>query len=483
MAYFNAQHAGRLIVLERVDDAFAHLYVESNDKNFVRVELAGTTNVTLNISPESPASATERAVFNMPFLFNQDGLPWQEANSYLLSLVENKVQRLRPTDEIRRRASRILHYKIFCELNAIDWLNFDGKRKIYRPTYRYFRSLIDSGEKSPQVINQYTGAVYNFYSYVSRHWHPIDLERVDSVQKNTLLVKSSRGHILLDVNKRSQTKKTGGVSQVALGFVRDEGENLRPLTSLELNELLEIIKGDNWSQQERLIIGIALATGARKQSVLTLRLKHLNLMKEFGARKNGDYRLHVGPGTSVDTKYNKKQVLYFPGELVNKLMVYAQSKISRERREKFISSYKRQYPSLVLPDEGDQYLFLSEQGNCFYMSRDDFRYPYVRSCPSGQVTDNIKKKIIEGASGNFPKDFCFHWLRATFGLQYYNSLLPLVQEGIIKYHEVMLMVQKRMHHENQETTENYLKLFSGSEDRIIAQEAYESLLFGALSFE
>jgi integrase len=480
MAYSNPKNKNRLIIIEKLEDAFSLISTEPNDRHVVSVDLAGVAT-KLYLSPEALTRVEDRSVYNMPFLFDENGLPWHEANSYLLSLVENTLKEKRPTDEIRRRASRLLDYKIFCEENKIDWLNFNGKRKIYRPTYRYFRHLIDS-DKVSQVINQYTGTVYDFYSYISKRWHPIDLDRVDTVEKNKLLVKASRGHILLDIQKRSQTKPVPSASHAPLGFVRDEGEDLRPLTGSELNELLEIIKSENWNQQERLIIGVALATGARKQSVLTLRLKHLDLMKKNGIRKTGDYKLYAGPGTSVDTKYNKKQVLYFPKDLVDKLKIYAQSKVSRERREKFMVLYKSRYPNLDLPVKDDQYLFLSEQGNCFYMARDDLRYPYVRSCPIGQVTDNITKKIIKSSSDKFPKDFAFHWLRATFGLQYYQSLLPLVEAGKITAHDAMLMVQIRMHHENQETTEHYLKLFSGLEEKVLAQTAYESILFEAMSF-
>ncbi|MEN1571612.1 site-specific integrase, partial [Pseudomonas aeruginosa] len=126
-----------------------------------------------------------------------------------------------------------------------------------------------------QVINQYTAAVYHFYKYVSEHWHYLDLKRVDTIKQVRLIVQSPKGAKIIDAEKRSQTRRTPPSSSVPLGFVREDGEDLRPLSNLELGALLEAINEKKWSTIERLILLTSLMTGARKQSVLTIRLKHL----------------------------------------------------------------------------------------------------------------------------------------------------------------------------------------------------------------
>ncbi len=78
------------------------------------------------------------------------------------------------------------------------------------------------------------------------------------------------------------------------------------------------------------------------------------------------------------------------------------------------------------------YLFLSDQGNCYYMASNDPRYTIVRSPQTGQVTETIKRKLQSTASSRFPKDFSYHWLRATFAYQLYQRLQPLVQEGVLR---------------------------------------------------
>lgn len=128
-------------------------------------------------------------------------------------------------------------------------------------------------------------------------------------------------------------------------------------------------------------------------------------------------------------------------------------------------------------DEDDMYLFLSDQGNCYYMAVNDPRYPIVRSPQAGQVTDTIKRKLINKASSFFPKDFSYHWLRATFAYQFYQRLQVLVQKGLLKPGEDIDFIQKRMHHESRQTTENYLKLFKMTQEKVVAQELWEKNLF------
>lgn len=478
MAYKNSDHNGRLIIIPEFKEAYANLFVNYRPQHAHPVSLIlAEPPVDLNLVPESSLQCVERHLYNMPFLLDYDGMPWREANSFLLYKAESEYLSRRPTETPRKAASRLLTYKMFCEKNNIDWLDFSGKRRAHRPTYRYFRNLADSSEKCAAVINQHTGIIYDFYSYVSKNWHEIDIDRVDTVSAVKLLFQTHRGSILVDVKKRSQTKRTPGASQTPIGYVRESGEDLRPLTNSELSEMLSIIESDSWSQMERLMIITSLMTGARKQSVLTLRLRHLSEMKNNGLQKDGTFRLRAGPNTGIDTKFNKEQVLHFPKALVDQLTTFVLSKAYKKLHAKFKTEYASKFPQLNLPTDEDAYIFLSDQGNCYYMARNDCRYPYVRSRPIGQVTDNIKRKLIKYCSEKFPKDFSHHWLRATFGYQLYQWLLPLIHSGHLKIGEEISIIQRRMHHNQRETTEKYLKLYANISEKLKAQELYESELF------
>ncbi|AKA82799.1 hypothetical protein [Pseudomonas synxantha] len=392
-SYENPAHANRLVVIPRLANAFAELHVTDCPEGGVVASISGSeTERNVFQLDEIGATGNTGHVFNFPFIFKENGLPWTEANSYLLSLIENKHSKPRPTDDVRRKASKLLDYLLFCEKSNIDWKDFSGRRPSLRPTYRYYRHLIDSSGRSGAVINQYTGVVYDFYRYVCNKWHKIDISRVDTVKKLKVMLQHVSSYKSIEVEKRALTRRIAPSSPIPIGFVRDGGENLRPLTNSQLSEVLDSIYLPNWTAQERLIVLTSLMTGARKQSVLTLRVRHLESFVEANLRSDGTYLINAGPGTGIDTKFDKEQRLYVPRQLGDDLKLWATSPSAVKRRKVFVDRM------LVIEnkvmEERDAYLFLSDQGNCYYMAEDDPRYELVKSRPSGQVTETIKRKLL-----------------------------------------------------------------------------------------
>ncbi|MEX6503379.1 site-specific integrase [Pseudomonas zhanjiangensis] len=477
MSYSNPRHEGRLVLIPHLRDAFASLHVHEAPPGAVAVPLEGDgSKIVFRL--DEVGGGSDRDLFNFPVLFHANGDPWHEANDYLLSLMRDKAPINRRADDVRRRASRLLDYLLFCEDNDLDWLDFSGARPSLRPTYKYFYHLINEGVRSNQVINQYTSVVYYFYLYVSENWYDLDMKRVDTVKQVRLIVRGSKGARVVNAEKRSQTRRTPPSSSVPLGFVRDNGEDLRPLSNRELGVFLDTIRNEKeWSAVERLILLTSLMTGARKQTVLTMRLKHLKCFTEDKLLPEGAYKLHAGPRTGIDTKFDKPQELYVPKQLAEELVTLARSSMMKKRRDKFRALMEAKHPGLSM-DEDDVYLFLSDQGNCYYMAENDPRYPIVKSPQIGQVTETIKRKLIKKAASKFPKDFSYHWLRATFAYQLYQRLQVLVEKGLMQPGEVIDFIQRRLRHESRETTENYLKLFRMTHEKVIAQEVWESKLFG-----
>lgn len=476
MSYTNPRHESRLIIIPHLRDAFASFQVNEAPPGATTVEIEGGNSLVV-FQLDEIGGENVRDLFNFPFLFHASGVPWHEANDYLLSLMRNNSSVNIRTDDVRRRASKLLDYLFYCEENDLDWLDFTGARPPLRPTYRYYYHLINEGSRSNQVINQYTAAVYHFYRYVSEFWHPLDMKRVDTIKQVRILVQTRKGVKVIETDKRSQTRRTPPVSSVPLGFVREDGEDLRPLSNQELAVFLETINTKKaWSSTERLILLTALMTGARKQSVLTIRLKHLKEFTEDRLGRDGAYKLHAGPRTGIDTKFNKAQVLHFPRQLTDELVALANSPLMKKRREKLRAQLEASHPGVTIAED-DMYLFLSDQGNPYYMAVSDPRYPIVRSPQTGQVTDTIKRKLIKKAPSLFPKDFSFHWLRATFAYQLYQRLQKLVHKELLKPGEDIDFIQMRMHHESRETTESYLKLFKMTHEKVIAQELWENILF------
>lgn len=269
---------------------------------------------------------------------------------------------------------------------------------------------------------------------------------------------------------------------IPAGFVDDEGECLRPLTNLELANLVDVINSDGWDAQERLIFLFALMTGARKQTVLTLRVKHVEALMEGLLQPEGTYILKAGPGTGIDTKNSKAQTLYVPKDLAEDLLTFIRSPFAKNRRNRFTQAYAVNYTDLEPIAQGDEYVFLSEQANCYYMAVSDPRYRFVKTRPLGAVADTLKKKLMRSVSAEFPKDFSYHWLRATFAYQLYQRLVPRLRDRRLLLGEEISIIQGRLHHERRETTENYLKLFTMIPEKLMAQEEYVDALFKLSSY-
>lgn len=212
MSYNNPLHQNRLILIPHLRDVFASLHVYKAPPGSVSLGLNGDDS-GLVFQLDEVGGGHDRELFNFPILFHANGEPWHEANDYLLSLMRDKSPLNRRTDDARRRASKLLDYLLFCEDEGLDWKDFSGARPPHRPTYKYFYHLINDGHRSNQVINQYTYAVYHFYTYVSEHWHDLDMKRVDTIEQVRIVFQGFKGTKILNTEKRSQTRRTARLVQ------------------------------------------------------------------------------------------------------------------------------------------------------------------------------------------------------------------------------------------------------------------------------
>lgn len=472
--------SSRLVLVPCLEDVGAEITTSlsiSSEVKTAKTQVVEIKNKVDSYYIEDLGSAEHHKVYNFPILLNEDLSPWEDANLYLYSKVLDNAKVDQRTDALRREAGLLLEYKMFCEERGLDIYDFSARRPVGRPSYQYFNSLIKGEgqtEVGGQTINKRTKVVFDFYKFIIKQLkYDIDLDRVETTKPKKLNLKTKVGHqYSVDVEMRSQTVPTTKHSKpVPTGFVRDGGEDLRPLSERELTMLVVALENPDFGVDERLAHYIALSTGARKQTIFTIRMRHLNNFTEDNLLPDGTYRLNAGPGTGIDTKFDKPQDLYIPKQLAEDMIVYANCELAKRRRYKF----RNKYGDII--SEDNMYLFLSPHGNCHYMAKNDPRYLQVKSRPQGNNTDNMKKKILKLTGEGFPKDFTFHWLRATFALQYYQWLLPLVAKGVLKLGDEIGLVQRRLHHSDRSITEHYLKLFMNIDDRIDAQGKYEDHLF------
>ncbi|XAW89247.1 hypothetical protein ABDK09_20985 [Vibrio sp. CDRSL-10 TSBA] len=108
-------------------------------------------------------------MYLFPFLLENDGSPWVDANAFLFKSARDFEKGFTKSEAILHKASLLLDYKIFCEEKDINLMSFAG-RKPKRPTYRYFLellSLLDKGQVTRKRLNEKTKIVYGFYKYLS----------------------------------------------------------------------------------------------------------------------------------------------------------------------------------------------------------------------------------------------------------------------------------------------------------------------------
>lgn len=423
-------------------------------------------------------------VYYQPFLVSSKGIPWFEANYFLFYSASNQLPGFRNNEDVRRKASILLEYREFCDDknlsdivgNSIELsiYDFTSLRPINRPTYRYFIYLRDVKGVNYRTLNMKTKLIYDFYKFLSEILSfPIDLEKVSKTSKEFYKYETSSGFRLKEYLRRDQAiYKYNDSLPLEPGFVRDDGEDLRPLRKKELEVLIEILMRDDMDIVQKLSFDIALSTGARKKTVFTLRLSHVNYMFNQLNDVCDHIRLKAGPSTGIDTKNNKPYVLFFPKATIIALHNYIQSKKYLNRLDRFKTKGND-------VEKGMEYVFLSRNGKPLYMAKNDANYRRTKSKPSGTITAKWVANIIFLSEGKISPSFTFHWLRATFAKEYYNHLVISNRDHAtgLSDSDIITAIQNRMNHSNRETTENYLKLFSDINDNYLVQRNYESYLF------
>lgn len=389
--------------------------------------------------------------FNLfPLVLDALGALWAEANVYLLSRAADS---LRPTmTTFSSMADDLAAYRRFLDDTGVDWTKFPPY-KLNRPTYRYSGHLklaIAAGEVAPSTAKRRMSTVIAFYRWLRN-------EKA-LVPENTAWRESDRLIELKDVHgfKFSKQFTTTDVSIILprqndpYTVTIDDGGKLRPLLQHEqvwvVNALCSVK-----NTEMTLIQLFGLLTGARIQTILTFRVRHVR--NTPAGSGHSELRIPVGPGTGIDTKNDKLQVLHLPIWFYDSLRTYAHS--DRARRRRHIAEGG---------DTDDQYLFLSVRGTPLYRSKSDTflsKNPdNLRHAKIGQaVRQFMSERIIPYIQQRHDPTFRykFHDTRASYGMNLTDAQLELVVKGHISLHQAREHVKVRMGHESAATTDLYLQ--------------------------
>jgi integrase len=388
--------------------------------------------------------------FNLfPLVLDKNGVPWAEATIYLLSRIESNAS---PTmSSYASIADSLAAFLRFIEERDIDWMEFPS-HKLQRPTYRYQAYLkleIASESSRASTAKRRMSAVIAFYKWLIQEdvfspenspWQESDRYIQFKGTYGAPVIKKVKVH---DVSIRAPSATDPYADTI------DDGGKLRPLSKQEQIWLIEALIA--LGNTEMLLIHLTgLLTGARLQTILTFRVKHLRLKV---SKSLSEVRIPIGPGTGIDTKNDKKLVLHLPTWFYEKLICYANSTRAINRRLRAEGA-----------DTEDQYLFLSVRGAPMYHSK-SYSSTFdssnkLRHAKSGQgVRQFVHEKVIplvKTTSGESTFRYQFHDTRASYGMNLTDIQLQRVQSAEITLHQAREFVKSRMGHESAATTDRYL---------------------------
>lgn len=429
---------------------------EATDDAAVRVELPkGSLAADYFVRPrqdEAGKSVRTGSKFNLfPLVLDAKGVPWAEANVYILSRVKDSLTPVMST--YSSIADDLAAYRRFLDETGIDWTHFPS-HKLNRPTYRYnghLRLAIAAGEIAGSTAKRRMRSIISFYTWLRNEGGLVPAHVPWKASDRYIELKDMHGfkyskHVITTDISIQVPKQDDPYAETI-----DDGGKLRPLSHEEQGWLMEALISLG-NTEMTLIHLCGLLTGARIQTILTFRVRHVQV--ELNDPPPSELRLPVGPGTDIDTKYDKQLVLHIPVWFYQMLRTYAYSERARRRR--------------CHADGGDsenQYLFLSVRGTPLYQCKADSQAfddtNNLRHAKAGQgvrqfITERVIPLIRERY--NIPRfHYRFHDIRASFGMNLTDVQLGLVAKGESTLYQAREFVKTRMCHDSSATTDRYLQ--------------------------
>lgn len=400
---------------------------------------------------------------HFPILLRPDLTIFEEGTLYILSKLE--AFRAPSAGTLASVAQDLVAYMNHLAIDSCDFLHMP-KRKAARPTYLYrfwLQEQMAAGELVPKTASRRMNVVVGFYRWLIARG--MKFEHSPWAEHTAFIRFENRVGFTFSrpVTATNLSIRIPPPSSSYRDYINDGGK-LKPLTPNQQSTMLKALRNIGNIEME-LIFLIALCTGARLQTICTLRLGIFNKSWESC---DTEIKIAAGPNTLVDTKHGKSGVLYFPTWLFEKLKIYNQSPSAEVRRRKN-TSYK---------NPADQYLFLTKGGRPYYMGRNDPERSKVKRMPVGNaITQFIKSALIPEICRLGEKfDLQFHDLRASYGMNLVDANQEKLVTGEISYHKLKIFIKDRMWHASSDTTERYLKFRADNKFLIEVQETYENFL-------
>jgi site-specific recombinase XerD len=412
------------------------------------------------VHPNGSAVLEPRKIPAYPIVITGAAVPWDEANAWLLNALDEQYNPNIAT--YRGKADDLQHYRNFVDSRNFDWLAFPDN-KLLRPTYRYrgfLRVEIETGGLEWSTARRRMSTVVHFYRWLLIN-NFVTLDNPPWSESEVYIpIANHYGRATIIKRKTADVSIRNTAAENPYDERIEDGGKLRPLAAHEQAWIMEALSHLRNTEQT-LIHVLALTTGARIQTILTIRKRHI--LFEYG---KGAAQILCGPGTGIDTKGDKRFTIQIPRWLLNALRTYVLSERAAKRRTRAPGG-----------DIDSQYVFLSERSAPMYeakQNQDLSGGKKLRHVKNGQAVRAYMKEFITPYIRKYhdPQfNYRFHDLRASFGMNLVDELRPRMDALELTYSKVLQMVQSRMCHNSPVVTERYLnyrqnrKLYDGAQDK------------------
>lgn len=414
-------------------------------------------------------------VAKFPIIITENGEIWELANIYLIlyMITSNEIT----GSTLKSIALDLLDYYKFFTERSIDVFHFPQLNR-HRITYLYRNYLLNQVNENKfhkSTASRRINRIVDFYERLLKNEY-ISKENFENKPYEIIIKCITINNTLGFEFKKNVRSSNLAIHQPKRNIKYDainDGGSLRPLTDNQQKIFLEYLERFG-NRQLQLICLISLLTGARIQTIGTLRVYHLNgLVKKINENQiTSTHILHAGLNTGIDTKNNKNINLYFPKNLIITLENYINSKTWHQRA---LKSY------YGLTD--NNYIFITKSGLPYYTSMEEIldiknskeQKLIIRNGEAIRKNlDELIKKIKEDHK-DF-RVFKFHDLRATFGMNY----LKLLLKRNLNKDQCLLLLREVMGHNNVATTLSYLNYQEIIDQFSTAQEELENKIFGSM---
>jgi integrase len=378
----------------------------------------------------------------LPQIFWSSGEPWHEANHWALT----RVRRTRGGHirTVTRLMSHLVAYASWLEAKHLAWRHFP-MRKEHRAVVQYRAALIsrrDDGEIAPSTATAAMRAVIQYYRHCQSH---------GLIDSESALWKDSQVLVRYFDATGFQRTVTRISSELSIPNAPRHGtrleDGLTPLRSQDATRLLEFAKEQSLPELH-LMLSIGVLTGARLGTITTLGVKNLE-MAYPDPQAPDIYRLAVGPGTGVRTKFGVNGEILVPKFLIDELKQYAYS-VHRLRRQNLAAEKSRGC------------LFLSRRGN-----------PYGPNSINPLMSGLRKRAASAGL--RFMERFKFHQTRATFGTSLMQTALTVTNAKA-----AVAILKAAMLHKDERTTLLYVRFLEEEPVKAEVSNQFTTLFSGVV---